>query len=101
MGKLNLILMCGIFVFQKEKVNSGPEKEKVNSGPEREKMIGSTQASPVISSAALPQNKEASRCTYRNFFMLSLIWQIVNVYCIVDAGGHTQGHVDVVISDKT
>jgi hypothetical protein len=92
MGKLNLILMCGIFVFQ---------KEKVNSGPEREKMIGSTQASPVISSAALPNNNEASKCTYRNFFMLILIWQIVNVYCIADAGGLPQGHVDVVISDNT
>ena len=61
--------MCTIFVFQ---------KEKLNSGPQRERMTRSTQASPVTSPAVLPNIKEASRCMYRNYFMLSVIWQIAN-----------------------
>uniref|UniRef100_A0ACD5XUA1 Uncharacterized protein n=1 Tax=Avena sativa TaxID=4498 RepID=A0ACD5XUA1_AVESA len=42
------------------------EKEKLNSGPQMGKMNGSTLASPVTSTATLPNMKEASRCGQDN-----------------------------------
>jgi hypothetical protein len=73
--------MCTIFVFQKEKLNPGPEREK----------IGSTQASPVPSSpatpsAVLPNNKEASRCMYRNFLYVKRNFADCQWLLYVDVG---------------